>query len=314
MAAYRTMRTRSIAAGAAVSLAALAVAAPAFSQDVFRIGLVALPGNEAGNEASSEAGIEDLAEIKASYSAALGVAVEVMVARDYAALAEAQIEGRIDYAVYSAAAYAAAALRCGCVVPVAAPVDADGSTGLRSLLIVRSDVADGSGRLAVGPADSLATRLAPLAASEAAQAAAAAGLLVETASALEAETLFLDGKVDGFFGWAPAGPDNADAADGEDGADAAFAGGSPARLAAAGLDPSGYRIAWRSELLRYGPHAVRGGMAAERIGQLTGLLERAGGGEVNPGRRILRGHGGFAAASADDYRAVVEAVAALGAR
>lgn len=311
MAAYRTMRTRSIAAGTAVSLAALAVAAPAFSQDAFRIGLVALPGNEASNEASSEAGIEDLAEIKASYSAALGVAVEVMVARDYAALAEAQIEGRIDYAVYSAAAYAAAALRCGCVVPVAAPVDADGSTGLRSLLIVRSDVADGSGRLAVGPADSLATRLAPLAASEAAQTAAATGLLVETASALEAETLFLDGKVDGFFGWAPAGPDNADAAAGEDGASA---GGSPARLAAAGLDPSGYRIAWRSELLRYGPHAVRGGMAAERIGQLTGLLERAGGGEVNPGRRILRGHGGFAAATADDYRAVVEAVAALGAR
>lgn len=302
MAAYRTLRARLMAAGAAASLTALAVAAPvfsqdAFSQDVFRIGLVAVSG--------SDAGIEDLAEIKASYSAALGLPVEVMVARDYAALAEAQIEGRVDYAVYSATAYAAAALRCGCVVPVAAPVEADGSTGLRSLLIVRNGADAAGPRLAIGPADSLATRLAPLAASEAARAAAASGMLVETASALEAETLFLEGKVDGFFGWAPAGPGETDEPSG---------GGSLARLAAAGVDPSGYRVAWRSELLRYGPHAARSGMAPERIGRLAGLLERAGGGGINPGRRILRGHGGFAAVEAADYRAVVEAVAALGPR
>lgn len=298
MAAYRTIRARLMAASAAASLAALA--APAFSQDAFRIGLVAVSGGDAG--------IEDLAEIKASYSAALGLPVEVMVARDYAALAEAQIEGRVDYAVYSAPAYAAAALRCGCVVPVAAPVEADGSTGLRSLLIVRNGAGAAGPRLAVGPADSLATRLAPLAASEAARAAAASGMLVETASALEAETLFLEGKVDGFFGWMPAGPGNSD------GADEPSGGGSLARLAAAGVDPSGYRVAWRSELLRYGPHAARSGMAPERIGRLAGLLERAGGGGVSPGRQILRGHGGFAAVSAADYRAVIEAVAALGAR
>ncbi len=301
MAKHRKMRARIMTAGAAATaLLLLAGAAPALSQDVFRIGLVALPSGGAG----AEAGIEDLASIKSSYSAALGLPVEVMVARDYAALAEAQIDGRIDYAVYSAPAFAAVSLRCGCVVPVAAPVDADGSIGLRSLLIVKRDAPGTGMRLAAGPADSLATRIVPLATSEAAQQAAAAGMLVETASAIEAEALFLEGKVDGFFGWAPAGRDEADDVS---------AGGSPERLAAAGLDPASYRIAWRSEILRYGPHAVRSGVATEQIGRLAVLLERAGKGEINPGRRIMGGHGGFARVAAADYRAVIEAIAALGA-
>lgn len=297
MAAYWSLHAKA----AAVSLAAMSCGAPALAQETFRIGLVAQPGEEAQ--------VEDLAEIKAAYSGALGMPVEVMVARDYAALADAQIAGRVDYAVYSASAFAATALRCGCVVPLAAPVDADGSVGLRSILIVRDAAeADGSngGRLAVGPDDSLATRLAPLAASPQARAAAAEGRLVEAGSAAEAERLFLEGGVDGFFGWMPAsGAEDA----GEPGN-----GGSLARLAAAGLDASSYRVAWRSDVLRYGPHAVRTDVAPDRIGRLTELLEGAASAQVGPGRRILRGHGGFTAVSAADYEAVAEALAALGTR
>jgi len=269
-------------------------AAPA--QEAFRIGLVALPGEDAG--------VEGLAGIKAAYSAALGMPVEVMVARDYAALAEAQIAGRIDYAAYSAPAFAAAALRCGCVVPVAAPVDADGSVGLRSVLIVRGVSSRGEARLAVGPADSLATRLVPLAASAEAREAATSGRLVETASALEAESLFVAGEVDGFFGWVPAGPD--------DGTEPP--GGSPARLAAAGLEPPAWRIAWRSTTLRYGPHAVRADTAPARVEKLVGLLQGIAPGEAGPGRQIMRGHDRFAAVSPADYRAVIDALAALDAR
>src|SRR5690554_4675907 len=106
-------------AAAAASLAAVLLAGAAAAQETFRIGLVALPGEEAG--------VEGLAEIKAAYAAALGLPVEVMVARDYATLAEAHIAGRVDYAVYSAPAFAAAFRRCGCLRPVAAPVDADGA-------------------------------------------------------------------------------------------------------------------------------------------------------------------------------------------
>lgn len=281
-------------AAAAVSLVALSWAAPAPAQQAFRIGLVAQPGEEAR--------VADLSALKAAYSRALGMPVEVMVARDYARLAEAHIAGRVDYAVYSAQAYAAAALRCSCVVPVAAPVDADGAIGLRSVLIVRKGVADGGGRLAVGAADSLATRLVPLAASPEARDAASSGRLVEAGSALEAEALFLKGEVDGFFGWMPARETEGDAD-----------GGAPARLAASGLDASAWRIAWRSGTLRYGPHAVRGDMPPERIARLARLLESAGRDGTGPGRDILRGHAGFAPVSAGDYGVVEDALARLGA-
>ena len=300
----RGISGRGISGGlAALALAAL-IGGPARAGEAageaapapFRIGLVALPGEEAG--------VEGLARIKAAYSGALGLPVEVMVARDYAALAEAQIEGRLDYAVYSAPAYAAAMLRCGCLVPLAAPVDADGTVGLRSVLIVRAEGPGGAGRLAIGPADSLAARLVPLAASPQARAAAAAGRLVEVHSAGHAEALFAEGAVDGFFGWVPASKDG--------GGDDASGSGTLARLAAAGLAASDWRVAWRSAVLRYGPHAVRADLPAARVERLSALLALAGGG-VDLGTRLSRGHGGgFAAVSAADYAPVEEALAAPG--
>ena len=292
----------------AVSLAALACAAPApaLAQEPFRIGLVALPGEAAG--------VEGLSDIKAAYSGALGLPVEVMVARDYAALAEAQIAGRLDYAVYSAPAYAAAFARCGCLRPVAAPVDADGTVGLRSVLIVRTGAAAVRGRLAVGPADSLATRLAPLALSARARTAAAAGRLIEAQSAAEAEAMFLEGEVEGFFGWMPARPESGAQATAEDSTrEDPVAGGSLARLEAAGLDPASYRVAWRSDVLRYGPHAVRADLPAAQAERLSALLSGIAAGAANPGRRILRGHGDFAAVTQADYAAVVRALTALAA-
>src|SRR5690606_901121 len=89
------------------------------------------------------------------------------------------------------------------------------------------------------------------------------------------------------------------------------AGGSLARLGVAGVDPASFRIVWRSPLLRYGPHAVRDDIAPERAERLAWLLEGVAGGGANPGRRILRGHGGFAAVTAADYAPAMEAVSAL---
>ena len=270
---------------------------PALAQEPFRIGLVALPGEEAQ--------VEGLGRIKAAYSRALGLPVEVMVARDYAVLAQAQIDGRIDYAVYSAMAYAAAMRRCGCLAPLAAPVDSDGAIGLRSVLIVRRDDPGAQGRLAVGPADSLTTRLAPLAASGEAQMAAAEGRLVETESAAQAQSMFLHGEVDGFFGWIPA------LEQGEDGGDAPSAGAF-SQLSAAGLDPSSWRVIWRSAILRYGPHAVRSDLPEPQKKRLSDLLARISGDEIDLGLRLARGHGGsFAAVGADDYAPVEEALKAL---
>uniref|UniRef100_UPI0038B2F65B PhnD/SsuA/transferrin family substrate-binding protein n=1 Tax=Mesorhizobium neociceri TaxID=1307853 RepID=UPI0038B2F65B len=112
-----------------VALLALPYTAHADWRDqigTFRIGIVAEPG--AGNT------VPGLALLTDAYGKALGMKVEFVVAHDYAALIEAQANARIQYAVYSATAYATASERCGCVEALVAPVDADGATGIRSVL------------------------------------------------------------------------------------------------------------------------------------------------------------------------------------
>lgn len=272
----------------------------ALAQEPFRIGLIAQQGEEAQ--------IEGLSGIKAAFSSALGRPVEVLVARDYGVLAQAQIDGRIDYAAYSAAAYAAAKLRCDCLVPVAAPRDADGAPGLYSVLIIRSEGAGAQGRLAVGPEDSLATRLVPLAASAAAQKAAAEGRLVEAASAAKAQTMFLQGDVDGFFSWIPAQQSN-------DEGDLTADPGKLSRFSAPQADKSTWRIAWQSALLRYGPHAVRNDLPAIQIKQLAEFLTDPLNDDGELAARLARRHGGsFTAVSAADYKPVEEALGVIGQR
>ena len=95
----------------------------------FRIGMVAEPG--------ADQTVNGLASLKQAYAQALGIPVEIFVARDYAALIDAQATQRIDYALYSTTAYATAALLCGCVEPVAAPVSDDGATGIKAILVTR---------------------------------------------------------------------------------------------------------------------------------------------------------------------------------
>ncbi|TIR66731.1 MAG: phosphonate ABC transporter substrate-binding protein, partial [Mesorhizobium sp.] len=98
----------------AAALAVLSAAPPAHADwradiGTFRIGIVAEPGG--GNT------VPGLARLTDAYTNALGMKVEFVVARDYAALIEAQASGRLQYAVYSALAYATASVRCGCVEP-----------------------------------------------------------------------------------------------------------------------------------------------------------------------------------------------------
>lgn len=293
------------ATGLAAFIFAASWNATAIAAEPFRIGLIAQPGEEAQ--------VEGLAGIKAAFSSALDRPVEVLVARDYGVLAQAQIDGRIDYAAYSATAYAAAALRCGCLMPVAAPLDTDGAPGLYSVLIIRSEGAGTQGRLAVGPEDSLATRLVPLAASVEARAAAAEGRLVEATSAAEAQAMFLQGDIDGFFGWVPAlTPVLPEEGTEEGNATELSLVGVFQQLSTAGLDRSAWRIAWQSALLRYGPHAVRNDLPAIQANQLVELLTGRLTDDRDLAARLAHGYGGgFTAVSAADYKPVEEALGIL---
>ncbi|AZO51943.1 MAG: phosphonate ABC transporter substrate-binding protein [Mesorhizobium sp.] len=276
----------------------------------FRIGIVAEPGG--GNT------VPGLALLTDAYTKALGMKAEFVVARDYQALIEAQVDGRIQYAVYSAIAYATASERCGCVEPLVAPVDVDGATGIRSVLVTRDGkvpdlAAMASHRIALAPADSIGGSLLPLAG----LADAGVGIsedspyLIHAASAAAAETMLVDGEADALFGWVasndktavpdsqPALPAGQPAGTGDQVADP---NGTLARLEAAGLSKTSVQVVWTSGLLRYGPHAVRSDLDPEAKRRLTVFLTNLKSMTPDVYDLLEATHsGGFTVTSQEDY-------------
>jgi len=186
----------------AVCLAASSL--PAFAgwqEDVgtFRVGIVAEPGS--GN------GIAGLGTLNDAFAKALGVKVEFLVARSYPALIDAQVSARIDYAVYSAAAYAAAYERCGCVEPLVAPTDESGALGIRSIMVTMdgrlASTSDLAGRrIALLPPDSMAGHQLPLASfsPNGRRLSGEENFFVAVQSAEAAEAMLMEGAVDAIFG------------------------------------------------------------------------------------------------------------------
>lgn len=258
--------------------------------DSFRVGIVA---------AGDVPVVEGVEAIRTVFSAALAMPVEVIAARDFRALVEAHIDGRIDYAVYSAQAYAAASFRCSCVQPVAMPLGERGAVGVRSILVARRGTE--LNRIAMGPVDSLTGHLVPAASWPQAQEMARKEAVVAVQSVGAAEDMFAAGTVDGFFGWVPAWRDAA----------APMVGGTLARLRMAGLGSGDYDVVWRSETIPNGPHAVRTDIAPETLRRLKQMILAIPSGEGEAGASLGSRGGGFAAATGQDYRHVIDAVAAL---
>ena len=66
---------------------------------------------------------------------ALGINVEIFVAKNYRFLIDAHVASRIEYAIYSATAYATAWKVCKCVEPLVLPRSTDGSDSFRTLIV-----------------------------------------------------------------------------------------------------------------------------------------------------------------------------------
>lgn len=284
-----------------VALLASQLAAHADWRDeigTFRIGIVAEPG--AGNT------VPGLALLTDAYGKALGMKVEFVVAHNYAALIEAQANGRIQYAVYSATAYATASERCGCVEPLVAPVDADGATGIRSVLLTRdgrlSDLAAlETHRIAMAPSDNVGGSLLPLAglAADGIKISQDAPFLAHAGSAAAAEAMLADGQADAVFGWERATAENRTAIAGDQPADP---DGTAARLEAAGIPEAALQIIWTSGVLRYGPHAVRSDLDPEAKRRLTVFLTNLRSQSPEVYDFVESKHsGGFTLAAASDY-------------
>ena len=293
-------------AAAALSIVAACLAMPASADwreeiGTFRVGVVAEPG--AGNT------IAGLAELNDAFTKALGLKVEFFVARNYAALIDAQASSRIEYAIYSASAYASAYRRCECIEPLVAPTGEDGSIGIRSVLITKDgrmrSAEDLAGRrIALLPGDSIAGHQLPLAAFQPAgkPLSGEETFFVKAESAESAEAMLAEGSVDAVFGWMPAARPGAPDIE----------GGTMARLEASGIDRAALGIVWRSDILRYGPHAVSSSLDPEPKRRLTDFLTRLREADPDMYKRLETRHlGGFVTASQSDYTSALDLVRRL---
>ena len=268
----------------------------------FRVGMIA-------EEGAGQA-VPGVSILKRAYSQALGIPVEIFVARDFAALIDAQATSRVDYSIYSTTAYATAALLCSCIEPVVAPVGEDGTTGIVAALVTRDGKLPSLSeivkhRVAIAPPDSVAATVLPQLelGSEKIALTGTEPYLVRADSASAAEAMLVEGSVDAIFGWAPAhGEANSD-----------IAGGTIDRLVAAGIDRASLTVVWKSRPLRYGPHALRSGLDVEMrkilVAFLTGLKDL----QPDVYDLLETDHGGgFVEVRPEDYTSAIEMVRRIG--
>lgn len=242
----------------------------------------------------------------------IGIPVEIVPAATYGALIDAEINNRVQYAVYSATSYATAVVECQCVEAIGAPVAADGALGFHSILLTTADggiasLADARGKsIALAAPDSVAGRLVP------AQAFTDEGIVpddyfsrVATVADPEAAiTALLDGSVDVAVGWSSL----------TGSVDTGYDFGVLTRMVADGdLSMDRVRIIWQSRLIPFGPHAVRTDIPHD----LRTLLARALVDMANDDPEALDsidrlgfGGGGFATPAPDLYQSVMNLVKA----
>ncbi len=259
-----TLRLFAAALAAAALLAPLPVAAD-WREDVkfLRVGFLA-PEDPSG-------AVRHLDPFRSYLSERLGVPVELVPSTTFQALIDAQVSGRVQYAIDSAVAYVSAAAMCGCVEPLAAPLAEDGARGFYSILLARAgepivslETAEGA-RLALAAPDSVAGRLIPM------QGFAAAGIdpakyfsEVQNYAAPEpAVRALLDGTADVAAAWSSLSGDPA----------SGYSFGVLTRMVVDGeLSMDRVAVVWQSPLIPFGPHVVAKDMPAEERAALADAL------------------------------------------
>lgn len=239
-----------------------------------------------------------------------GVPVELVPSRDFNTLVDSHTSDRIDYAIYSASAYAAAYAFCECLEPIAAPRAGDGSLGYHSLLIVRSD----SGRrtldqlkgatIALSAGGSTAGHLVPMSELR------ASGIdpqrffktIRHSRSVAESVKSVLDGFADVGVAWSTMEGD----------AKAGYARGTlHAMVLKKELAMSDVAIVWRSRRITHGPHAVSKRLPEKLKELLVQSLVKMKDFDGAAYDAVERFHGGgFAEVTQEDYAFLAEIFAA----
>lgn len=251
---------------------------------------------------------EDMDRLKNLMSSAIGIPVEIFRARDFPSLIDAHVSSRIEYAIYSSAAYATAWLACQCVEPLAAPVNADGTSGYKAVVFANpavdiSSLPESRG-MSIPGRDSLIGFGAPLA-SFAVSGSPLTGKeawLTFATSQGGGIKAYAEGNADAFVVTAPAAFRSATSFDGLAWI-SAFEGKAekPVPL-------------WESAPIPFGPHAVRRNLAPEAKDSLSALLTRLPQADAELAELLLPDESvGFKPVEHGDYSLAVNAAKALAA-
>jgi phosphonate transport system substrate-binding protein len=272
---------------------------------VLRVGVVA------GSDAAYR--VQSLDPFRAYLQRKLDLPVEIVPLPSIEALIDAQSSARVQYAIDSAAAFAATAVSCRCVEPLVMPTAENGAKGFYSVLLARADspiksLADAKGaRLALAPSDSVAGNLVPRKAFEREgiepDSYFASVELDEDPGAAIAS--LLAGTADVAAGWTSLTGDQASGYD--------F--GVLARMVSAGkLSMDQVRIVWQSQLIPFGPHVVLTSLQDEPKRILRDAMLSIGTDDPEASDaldRLSEGGGGFVAADLAAYDVVKSLVADL---
>lgn len=239
-----------------------------------------------------------------------GIPVEIVPAVTYGALIDAHTGGQVDYAIYTATAYATAVATCECVEAFAAPIAADGSLGFYAILVARAgdniaDLAAAQGkRLGLGPPDSISGSIVPRHAFTADKIDLDTYFLsvTEYLTPEEAIEALLGGEVDLAAAWS--------SLTGSESLGYSF--GTLTRMVDEGtLSMNRIRVAWQSPLIPFGPHALRTDLPPELRSILSGALlsmARDDPEALDSVDRLGFGGGGFATPDASLYALVIALV------
>lgn len=248
----------------------------------------------------------ELEKIRAAYASALSMPVEIIRSKDFPSLIDAHASARIEYAFYTAEAYAAAFLACECVEPLAAPVAADGSNGIRAAVIANptltpAAIASSKG---IGLSDPGSLAFGAALASfrpEGRQLTGAEPWIAPVDNAAAAVEAFAAGRMDGLLAALPASqPEAGVLKPGAPLADTVLKSGRPAK------------ILWLSPVMPYGPHAVRKNLAPEAKTLLANMLAGLSTADPDLNDRLLpEGMASFAPIRHADYGLALDAAKAL---
>lgn len=210
---------------------------------------------------------------KLAIQEALNIPVEIFAARDYPSLVRAHSDGRVEYAILSASAYAAVHVICECAEPLVVALAGDGTASYKSILITRdkdglNSVEDLKGKHLIALSeDSIAGYSYPLfeLAKGGINLKNEGGKITFGSEFEPAAKQFSDGIGDALLGWSSVQGDKS----------AGYSRGTLKDLVDINGAPlKGFKVIWQSSDISHNVHSVRKNLPGEAKTILRELLSK----------------------------------------